>query len=992
MEVQKTHHLKQGTLLDGRYEIGAVLGEGGFGITYSGRNVNTGEKVAIKEFFSKDYMGRSGDGTGKTVLTEDTAEKRFLSERKRFLREARIIRDFRDEENLVSVSDYFEENDTAYIVMEFLDGVTLERHVQENGRWDPMDLFEHLRPLLQTLSKLHDAGLVHRDISPQNIMYTTDGRFVLIDFGSAKNLNSNTVTAASTYKEGYAPPEQYQIKNTPSSRVDIYGICATMYYCLTGETPPSSIQRVLYDDILPVSSIAPSVPLPISEMIAKGMALLPEDRQESVDDLLSVIDEVYLTPEERAQLRRSRLIRRTVAIAVILIIAGAGIFHIIDNYSYYRMKAEGSTCTHLEWDDAATAEAMSSVLSSRLDTFAGKGNYSLETNDKEIRLELPLSIFHGLDPDAVVNYYLTHAYSSFALYSTNSNGDPAGTYDLDKSLFIAKNKVTLKASDLDVQDISSDPITIAPDSTAAVRHVTIALKESDPLRDSGLLSEPGTLLYFEVDDSMGTSAYSAGDGRTIYLIDKNGLDNEKFAEMIYCTLSGRKGESLTVPDTAGGDFCGTIAANISEQQDAIVTPSSRHTELIVDWDRKASGSKSGEHQCAPEEIRGESMLVSFDTASHDLSSGDSSKSITSLKARLEALEIPYAFGTHHLKSNNIVIKVGAGSITESELMMLLTSERFKVSNGYTEYTLPSDPGFHIEDNGHYDLAVRVESYQIDSLLPVIEQSERMGLSHIYLKYGDIPVAYVDTQDARATIGENRLVFEKPCTPQIGENPERLKKHLQMVQALGQNDLSTSTVLKTVELTDKDGEYAGVGGFYSFSGDSYSGMVSLRDSINKDLESSGISARLYFGSGRRTFRISSDNIDTAGFEKNAAACINHIMSSYTFYSNDIHTDGINFVLSNKDSRAPSEPLLMTVIMMSSDLRTDTADQDTAVTSDRLITEGVPFRVISSVDSIRVDVYDADERNYTNSEESAAATKRMIQALADNGLTYYYNYDD
>ena len=899
MEVQKNHHLKQGTLLDGRYEIGAVLGEGGFGITYSGSNINTGEKVAIKEFFSRDYMGRAGDGTGKTVLTEDSAEKRFLSERKRFLMEARIVRDFRDEENIVAVSDYFEENDTAYIVMEFLEGVTLEQYVRDNGRWEAMDFFEHLRPLLQALSRLHAAGLVHRDISPQNIIYTTDGRFVLIDFGSAKNLKSSTVTTTTTYKEGYAPPEQYQSRNTPSACVDIYGICATMYYCLTAEAPVSSIQRVLFDDMLPVSSVSPSVPVQISEMITKGMSLMPEDRQESVDDILSVIDDIYLTPEERAQIRRRRLLRRAAVIAAIVIAAAAGIFHFVDNYSYYRMKLQDTSCTHLEWDDEATAEEMSSLLRRRLDAFAGKGNYSLETHDKEVQIELPLDVFHDLDPDDAADYYLTHEYSSFAICSANAVGERDGTYDLDGNLFIAKNSLKFKALNIESLDVSTDPIPIAPDSTAEVRHITMVLNESTAGRSSGLLSEAGKMLFFDVDGDIGTRAYSAGDGRTIYILDRNGLDQEKYEEMINCTLSARKGESLAVPDTAGGDFCALIAANISGgREDAFIEPSSIHTELVVDWDRKASGSKSGEYQCAPEEIKGESMLLSFDISASDLSSGDRSKSITGFKARLDALEIPYAFGTNHFDSNNIVIRISSGSITESELRLLSSHDNFDITNGYTSYTLSDSRGFLIERNEQYDLAIRLDDYQLKYVMPVIEQNERTGLGHIYLKYDNVPVAYADTQDAREAAGNSRIVFDKPCTGKVTEDQERLKRHLRLVQALGENELSTDMVLKSVELSDKEGNYAGLGDYSSFSGGSYTGIYSIVDALSKELEPSGIRTVLRPSDNSGSIRIIADNLETSGFEKNAAALIGNVINSHTLYSNDAHTGSVAFVLSNK----------------------------------------------------------------------------------------------
>ena len=216
MIIEKNHQLKPGTILDGRYKVESVLGEGGFGITYSGTNLNSGEQVAIKEFFSRDYMDRASDGTGRIVLTDENSHSRFEREHQRFLREARVVKDFTDEPCIVSVYDYFEDNDTVYVVMEYIEGMTMQRFIQAHGKMDPMVFFGNIRPLLLSLQKLHSAGVIHRDISPDNIIRQDDGRLVLLDFGSARNLSSNTRTEAPTYKAGYAPPEQYSSDNQGS--------------------------------------------------------------------------------------------------------------------------------------------------------------------------------------------------------------------------------------------------------------------------------------------------------------------------------------------------------------------------------------------------------------------------------------------------------------------------------------------------------------------------------------------------------------------------------------------------------------------------------------------------------------------------------------------------------------------------------------------------------------------------------------------------------
>ena len=335
MEVQRSHHLKPGTILNGRYETGPVLGEGGFGITYSGTDRNTGEKIAIKEFFCRDYMDRDVSGT-KTLLTDDDSEHRFASERKRFLRESEIVGGFRDEPSIVTVLDYFEENGTAYIVMEYIEGETLSNYIRKNGKMDPEQMSAAIRPMLAALEKLHEGGVVHRDISPDNIMRRANGDLVLIDFGSAKNLNNKTLTTATTYKDGFTPPEQYKQGAKAAPSMDIYAICATMYYCLTGVMPQPSLQRILFDENRPLRDFS-QVPEEITDMIDRGMSLRADERQQSLSDLITSIDKAFLTPEEKQRLKeeREKKIKLLIAAACILLaITTAGMLTIKGRTDY----------------------------------------------------------------------------------------------------------------------------------------------------------------------------------------------------------------------------------------------------------------------------------------------------------------------------------------------------------------------------------------------------------------------------------------------------------------------------------------------------------------------------------------------------------------------------------------------------------------------------------------------------------------------------------
>ena len=165
----KRYQLKPDTILDGRYRIGRVLGEGGFGITYEGVNQRIGMRVAIKEFFCRDYMDRDNEASEAVFLSEPGMQERFLSEKHKFLKEARILSDFSSEDEVVHINDYFELNGTAYIVMAYLDGKTLRQYVGENGPFDHETLFRKFKPLLATLEKIHETGLIHREIGRAHV-------------------------------------------------------------------------------------------------------------------------------------------------------------------------------------------------------------------------------------------------------------------------------------------------------------------------------------------------------------------------------------------------------------------------------------------------------------------------------------------------------------------------------------------------------------------------------------------------------------------------------------------------------------------------------------------------------------------------------------------------------------------------------------------------------------------------------------------------------
>ena len=285
-----SHQLQIGTVLKEQYLVGRVLGQGGFGITYLGWDLYLDIPVAIKEYYPSGMVMREATATMNVSDISGDDGARFRNNRDRFLREAKMLARFSQMPDIVQIKNFFLTNNTAYIVMEYVEGITLKQHVKSSGgKLSVEETFAILRPMIQTLSRVHKTGIVHRDISPDNIMMLPQGGAKLLDFGAVRDVTGAeagkelTKSTEAILKQGYAPIEQYQKKGSLGPWTDVYALCATIYYCLTGEVPPDSPARVLAYEEMDMEATG----LNESQQAAllHGMALRVEDRTRSMEEL-----------------------------------------------------------------------------------------------------------------------------------------------------------------------------------------------------------------------------------------------------------------------------------------------------------------------------------------------------------------------------------------------------------------------------------------------------------------------------------------------------------------------------------------------------------------------------------------------------------------------------------------------------------------------------------------------------------------------------------
>ena len=347
---QNPRALAVNTVLAGKYLVGPVLGEGGFGITYAGYDLNMETRIAIKEYFPVELVTRdttrrtsgkdgtasggqisgsastSGGGSDRVISLSGEKSKTYQQGLKKYVDEARNVSRFSGIPGIVSVKDFFYENDTAYIVMEYIEGISLKEYLkQKGGKVSEEEALAILRPVLEALEKIHAAGIVHRDISPDNIMLTfaeqgeaekgkaeqsasshrlPDSASIptsaavygnisavkLIDFGAARMTSKNDQKSLTIIlKHGYAPEEQYRSHGEQGPWTDVYALCAVLYRMLTGKVPEPAMDRLFSDGLKRSEELGVAVSPAVSEAIMRGLAVKKEDRIQSVRELMDVL-------------------------------------------------------------------------------------------------------------------------------------------------------------------------------------------------------------------------------------------------------------------------------------------------------------------------------------------------------------------------------------------------------------------------------------------------------------------------------------------------------------------------------------------------------------------------------------------------------------------------------------------------------------------------------------------------------------------------------
>ncbi len=317
-------HLYPGTVLADRYVLGQSIGAGGFGIVYRAWDLKLETVVAVKEFFASRLVTRAPGQ--KTLIVTKKSQVEFEYRKERFLAEARNMAKFGTHRNIPNVFEFFEENNTAYIVMELLSGMALNEYLHQNESHIDRDFAIYVATEVgNALSSLHEKNIIHRDVAPDNIFICSgkDIRVKLMDLGAAKLADSTDQVVDIILKPGYSPPEQYDNGKNIGTWTDVYALGASLYVMLTGVKPDESTNRKIKDDVIPPHLLDPSIPENLSNIIMKAMAIEKHMRFKTVAEFLNALngDKKVVSLDKE---RKHRKVRRFTGIAVALVIVLLG--------------------------------------------------------------------------------------------------------------------------------------------------------------------------------------------------------------------------------------------------------------------------------------------------------------------------------------------------------------------------------------------------------------------------------------------------------------------------------------------------------------------------------------------------------------------------------------------------------------------------------------------------------------------------------------------
>ena len=610
------HHLIPGTILQDHYLIGVALGQGGFGITYIGLDLNLRLKVAIKEYYPNGYANRSNVVSSEVSMSYGMQEKRIKEGMERFLEEARTLARFQNNPAIVNVRHFFEENNTAYIVMDYLEGEDLRLRLK-TSLFEADEIFSLMEPLFDALKEIHNAGLIHRDISPDNIMMLPDGSLRLMDFGAARFVDFNDEKSVSVVlKSGYAPEEQYRSKGELGPWTDIYALCGTIYKCITGKRPENAIDRLVVDDMQFPSELGFRISHAQEETLKQGLRVDYRMRLQSMEDLQGVLeaDKPKITPRRNSSWKWILPAMGIMALCLVQLY-GVRLFtngEVESAYDITLVPNDGMT-VH-DFEEAKNA------IQGRVDAFLGNKECQVMEKDGNLKMKMDKSLFQNLDPESVLEEVIVR---SMRFYICRNH--PASSHGTGKVVSVGRTDIeSVKLAEGRIEGVDYDMVNMKDNY-----YLEMKLSKKFTHENASLLNVQNDFLYLVQD---------------IRPVDGEGFDNGHYSILVPGNGSGE----YYVIDNALHNAWEAFAYDLEN------APLEHGFEAYIDlnsrpeWEDVESLETKGENQANVDDITNESVTacwsIDSDFSGNEMSDGERLDMLHSMRKRLDAMGTPYAIG------------------------------------------------------------------------------------------------------------------------------------------------------------------------------------------------------------------------------------------------------------------------------------------------------------------------------------------------------------
>ncbi len=813
------HFLAEGTILNGRYLVGRPIGQGGFGITYIGRDLKLDMKIAIKEYYPNGYAYRNMSVSPDVTISNTSQRGLIEAGKEKFLREARVVAQFHEEPGIVDVRDFFEANETAYIVMEYLEGQDLRSYIEKNTI-DAKTLIQRLKPVIIAMDKIHKKGIIHRDISPDNIMMLKNGMFKLMDFGAARLVDySDQKSVSVVLKAGYAPEEQYRSKGKQGPWTDIYALCATMYKCITGITLDDSLERGYEDGTKWPSELGIEIPERIEQVMKKGLAVKQKDRYQSVGELAealygsseadnnsltdiysnldsTTIDKDAQTIEVGHRAKKETTAQKLEPDGKIKFVGGnggtdgttgTGKNTALETGKKKNMKFAGiagvvGLCLLLIIGAAALISKGKNKIAYDPETMY---HITLTANEKMSVKEFQeaTEILKGrLDVFAGKNEYgMEVKEDKIQLYiKKEAFGDNDIEYVLKAYLSRAMN---LYLFDEDLGAISLP--------RSAIKEITIkegTVKGVDP-KEYDITTDTYKYIEIQLTDEF-------VEEKKDYMVDwddeiRIGLDMEESSAYYYmpCEITEDRKIIKMFNDDFDGNYFELLKFNFTNQPYSNNLLFEIDLNNMIEWETVEEGQK-GSNQCNFGDIKEDSVTILYEQLYEEISDGEWLDIKQAFRKRLDALEQPYALGTYEKKdaSNEKIQKYFVVQTTLGHMgrpIMDLLVERYPVElqSGLCSEGIYSFDKLEFEENNN-TLTLQLSKYSKDDITDITKIAIESGNGKVSLSVNNIPLI---SSNVDKVIEDGKITF----TDVIFPNEQKINKEnawiARLIEAAGNTE-------------------------------------------------------------------------------------------------------------------------------------------------------------------------------------------------------------